>query len=95
MAKKKKANNKSFEIGMKKLQLKRIRVQTVAQASIFMFFIYLLLGFIGIMKDLFSLREFVVLLIMATMILFIATNPYMNAIKEEIDFLENHNKKSK
>jgi len=104
MAKKlktKKLENKSVknltkeEIKLQKIRLERMKVHTVAQSATLMFFIYLLAGLIGVMKNFFSIKEFFILLIMGISILFIATSPYMKNIKQEFDILDDMEKNIK
>jgi hypothetical protein len=82
------------DIKLQKIRLERARFDSIVQSAVFIFFIYLLVGLIGVMKDYFTVGEFFILLFMALFILFIAVDPYMRNIKQEILFLENINKRA-
>ena len=69
------------------LFLERERVQIIAQAAVYTFFLYILVGLVGLIKDFFSMQEFMVLLIMGVSILLIANYPYLKVIKKEVEYL--------
>lgn len=83
------------DVHMQKIYLERNRVSMIAQSAIFTFFLYLLVGMIGLMKAYFNVQEFMIMLTMGLAILFIATHPYMKSLKDENDFLNSIEKKIK
>lgn len=85
------------------LFLERERVQIIAQAAVYTFFLYILVGLVGLIKNFFTIQEFMILLIMGVSILLIANYPYLKVIKKEVTHLrkldgedkKEKNKKSK
>ena len=75
------------DVKIQKIYLDRTRVYMVAQAAIYMFFLYILVGMVGLIKGFFSVPEFLLMLTMGLFVLFIATHPYMKSLREEYDFL--------
>lgn len=67
--------------------LERERVQIIAQAAVYTFFLYILVGLVGLIKSFFSIQDFMVLLIMGVSILLIANYPYLKVIKKEVEYL--------
>lgn len=76
------------DIKMQKLYLERDRVYMIAQASTYMFFLYLLVDFVGLLKGYFNIGQFFILLFMGIMILLIASYPYMKSLMDENKFLD-------
>ncbi|MGM5483422.1 MAG: hypothetical protein ACQER9_00725 [Nanobdellota archaeon] len=81
------------DIEMQKLYIERDRVKAISNAATYMFFIYILVGLIGILKSFFSVQEFLLLLVMAIAILLIASYPYTRSLKKEQIFLNKIEKK--
>jgi len=76
------------DVKLQQLYLERDRVFMIAQAATYMFFIYLLVGLVGILKEIFTIQQFFFLLFFGVLILLIASNPYMKSLKEEKEFLD-------
>lgn len=76
------------DIRMQKLYLERDRVFMIAQAATYMFFLYLLVGLVGLLKDYFKIGQFFMLLFMGIIVLLIASYPYMKSLMDENHFLD-------
>lgn len=78
----------SIDIDLQKIYLERDRVSMIAKAATQMFFLFLLIGLIGVLKSFFTVRDFGLLLFIGIAILLIATHPYIKSLKDEERFLE-------
>jgi hypothetical protein len=76
------------DIDLQKIYLERDRVSMVATAATQMFFLFLLVGLIGVLKQFFTVQDFSLLLFIGITILLIATQPYIKSLKKEEHFLE-------
>lgn len=76
------------DIRMQKLYLERDRVYMISQAATQMFFWYLLIGLVGLLKGFFMMGQFFMLLFMGMIILLIASYPYMKSLMDEKSFLD-------
>lgn len=77
----------SDELKLREIDLQRKKVYLVAQSAILMFFVYLLVGLVGVLKHFFSVLEFLLFLFMGVTILLIASQPYMKSIREELLYI--------
>lgn len=77
----------SDELKLREIDLQRKKVYLVAQSAILMFFVYLLVGLVGVLKNFFSVLEFLLFLFMGVTILLIASQPYMKSIREELLYI--------
>jgi hypothetical protein len=76
------------DIDLQKIYLERDRVSMIAHAATQMFFLFILVGLIGVLKAYFSVQDFTLLLFMGVAILLIASHPYIKSLKKEERFLE-------
>ena len=81
------------EIELKKIHLEKERVFMIAQASTYMFFIFLLVGLTGLMLQKLEIEHFFFLLFLGILILLVSSHPYLKTIKDEKDFLDSLLKK--
>jgi hypothetical protein len=76
------------DIDLQKIYLERDRVSMIAKAATQMFFLFLLVGLIGVLKAFFTVQDFSLLLFIGITILLIATQPYIKSLKKEERFLD-------
>jgi hypothetical protein len=77
-----------FYIEIQRLQLEKERVRIVAMGAIFMFFAFIVIGFILFMIKILLVGQFLLLLIAVLIILIIATFPYIRSLKKEEAILD-------
>ncbi len=86
------------DVKMQKIYLERDRVYMIAQSATNCFFLFLIVGLVGLLKNYFSMSQFFMLLFMSIIILLISSYPYMKSLLDEkyfLDYLESQLKMKK